>query len=415
MLGWLELFLFAPSGGGWAYTYVQRPDLLSLLAVAGLVPLVAWLWWRTDRQIDARPLWVVAQWLVAALIIQWFIHAIAPFSLAAKLESVPANGFYSAAQAYPAGEFLRQFHSIAPTLPMHVQANLPGKVLFFHLLGAVSDEPAVLAVVVILLSTLGAGLVYLVTWQWCSHRRLAVVATVFYLVFPARILFQPLLNTVSPLLMLIALALVGAWAGSRAIVYAIALGPVLYLLALFDPLPLAAGLVGLAVLFRHRHAMGSTQLVQFSVVVATGLVLSHLAMIVVFGFDLIAAYRFAIGNAMTFNLDQQRPYWFWVWHNLKDFAIAIGVAQAMIVAFGARRWLAWASPIGLSVLACLLIVDSIGVNRGEVQRLWIFLGVLFQIVAAMAAVHDRRLTMAVIALSVAQTAIVMRSIAWVVP
>ena len=417
MFEWIERFLFAPDGGGWGYTYVQRPDLVSLLVVAVLVPTLVLLWRYTEPKVECRPAWVVAQWLAAGLITTFVIHAIAPFALVAKLESEGANGFYTIAGQYPAPDFLRSFPAIAGTLPMHVQANLPGKVLLYHLLRSISERVEVLAAILVIASTLGGLLVYFVTLQWLGDRRVAVVATIFYLVFPARVFFLPLLNTISPLLMLIALALTNAWAQRREMRYAIVLGPFLYALAIFDPLPLTAGLCGLAVLTVHaRRQPGRFQVATFSIIVLAGLALTHVTMIVMFGFDLVDAYRFAIDNATTFNLEQRRPYWFWVGHNLKDFGIGIGIAQALAVVLGIQRWLrgTWA-PIGVSIVACLLVLDLLGANRGEVQRLWIFLAVLFQIVAARACAHDSRMVAAAIALSIAQTVVCMRSIAWVVP
>jgi hypothetical protein len=417
LLGWIERFLFAPEGGGWAYTYAQRPDLISLLSVVGVVPLLLLLWRHTESQIETRPLRVLAQWLAAALVVQWLFLSIAPFPLTAKLESVSANGFYTVSKQYPAADFLRHFNSIAGTLPMHVQANLPGKVLLFHLLRTVSEAPAFLAAALIVLSTLGGLLVYLAAWQWCDDRRIAVVAAIFYLLFPARMFFLPLLNTVSPLFMLVPLVLAGGWARTGVSAYAIALGPSLYALAIFDPLPLAGGLCGLAAFSQQlKRPVAIGRLATFAAIVVAGWLVTHAIVAGAFGFNLVSAYRFAIDNATTFNLEQQRPYWFWVGHNLKDFAIAIGIAQTLVVAFGVRRWLLGPTAvIGAAIVAGVLIVDALGVNRGEVQRLWIFQGVLCQILAARSCGHDRRITGAVIGLSAAQTALCMRSIAWVVP
>jgi len=417
MFGWIEQFLFAPEGGGWAYTYTQRPDLISLLAVAGLLPLLLLLWRYSESHVATHPLRVVLEWLGAGVIVEWIALSIAPFSVLDKLESVSANGFYTVSKQFPAMDFLRHFNALASTLPMHVQANLPGKVLIFHFLRTVSEEPAIVAGELVLLSTLGGALVYLVAWEWFQDRRTAVVATIFYLLFPARIFFLPLLNTISPVLMLIPLALAGAWARTGRHRYAIAIGPALYVLAIFDPLPLTAGLCGLAAVARPvDRPVTPMQLVTFAGIVAAGWLTTYAIVAGLLGFDLGSAYQFAIDNAATFNREQHRPYWFWAGHNLKDFAIGIGIAQTLVIAAGARQWLsAPRAIICISIIAVLLLLDVLGINRGEVQRLWIFLGVLFQILAAHACRNDRRLVAAVIALSAAQIVLCMRSIAWVVP
>lgn len=417
MFGWFERFLFAPEGGGWAYTYVQKPDGISLLSLACLVPPLLWLWRRTEPQIQVRPWRVLAQWMAAALVVQAISLLIAPYSLTSKLESINANGFYAVSTQYDAAHFLRQFNEISATLPMHVRANLPGKVLLFHLLRTISERPTILAGLIVSLSTLGGLLVYVVALQWFRNPRTAIVAAIFYLLLPARIFFLPLLNTISPLFMLIPLALAGAWTRTGAPIYAMLLGPAIYALAIFDPLPLIAGLCGVAALVtQHDRPVPAPQWLWFALTVLIGCLAAYAVVAGLFHFDIVSAYGFTIHDATSFNVAQHRPYWFWVGHNLKDFAIAMGIGQACILLFRAPHWLRdqthW---IGISIVACLVLVDMLGINRGEVARLWIFLGVLFQLLAAHASDTDRRIVGVIIALSATQTILCMRSIAWVVP
>ena len=113
-----------------------------------------------------------------------------------------------------------------------------------------------------------------------------------------------------------------------------------------------------------------------------------------FGFDLFRAFAAVARDAAEFNADSGRPYAVWVRQNLFDFAFGVGWCQAVLfaaaLADGVVRWrsgsrLTDAPPVVLicvSVLAMVGVADAIGVNRGEVIRLWIFLACLAQIPAA---------------------------------
>jgi hypothetical protein len=69
------------------------------------------------------------------------------------------------------------------------------------------------------------------------------------------------------------------------------------------------------------------------------------------------------------------------------------------------------------LLAVLAAVDLIGVNRGEVARLWIFLACFFQIPAAwVCSTLERRAAMALVVFSTAlHTAVGVAMILFVVP
>jgi len=71
----------------------------------------------------------------------------------------------------------------------------------------------------------------------------------------------------------------------------------------------------------------------------------------------------------------------------------LGFCQAIVLAFALARSIAgpgrWSErlsrPLGfvtIGLLAVLAATDIIGINRGEVARLWIFLAVFFQIPTA---------------------------------
>jgi methylthioxylose transferase len=113
-----------------------------------------------------------------------------------------------------------------------------------------------------------------------------------------------------------------------------------------------------------------------------------------FGFDLLRAFTAVARDAAEFNLEMGRPYALWVRQNLFDFVFGVGWCQTVLVAAaladGISRWPSRRrfSDMPPIVLICISLVamvgaaDAIGVNRGEVIRLWIFLACLAQIPAA---------------------------------
>ncbi len=121
------------------------------------------------------------------------------------------------------------------------------------------------------------------------------------------------------------------------------------------------------------------------------------------GFDILSVFVTMMRAASEFNERAGRPYGVWIVQNLKEFLLGAGVIPSLVfvvtmTALARAAWRAWraaglpaavhalfASPAGAlatSVCLCLLVVDLLGVNRGEVTRLWIFLAVFLQIVCA---------------------------------
>ena len=72
-----------------------------------------------------------------------------------------------------------------------------------------------------------------------------------------------------------------------------------------------------------------------------------------------------------------------------------------------RAWLI------VPIAGVLLILAFLGINRGEIVRLWIFLGVLMQLAAAQACAGHPRLFRAALAASIVQTAVLMPAVGWI--
>ena len=112
-------------------------------------------------------------------------------------------------------------------------------------------------------------------------------------------------------------------------------------------------------------------------------------------------------HALEFNVIERRPYDIWVRANLVEFLVGMGACPG-----GADRRRACPRPprpgrgldrlvqpaplVTLSLVAVVLATDLIGVNRGEVIRLWIFLACFLQIPAAVVCARAGRRALAVV-------------------
>jgi len=160
----------------------------------------------------------------------------------------------------------------------------------------------------------------------------------------------------------------------------------------WEPLPLVMGLL-FAVLLGNALSVGTMPWrrgaghVMLAVMTFAA---SYAVVRMLFGFDVMTALRDIGAHASDFNRESGRPYGLWVRQNLLDFAIAVGIGQAVLAIVALADGLVTGgeqgrSPIVLltaSLIAILLVTDLLGVNRGEIVRLWIFLACFFQIPAA---------------------------------
>ena len=415
--------------GGWIYGYVEpfttRTLGVSLLATAlcaGLLFSVA---------PAAREEWLaVFAWIGLAFGVDWLIRSQTPFTFEQIFNSEGANSFYSVTQRVGAASVLREFDRLRSSWPLHAQSNMPGKLMLIYALRLVSEQPGALAWLVVAVANLGAALMYVFVRELFADRRIAIYSAVLYLLVPAKLYFFPLLNTVTPVIVLACAILLLACLRTGRVVYAAALGVFLFVLAFFEPLPLVIGL--LFALFVGR-ALWLRQIVPLELLTQMAVAIAACAaaygtMCLLFGFNLITAFAQIGDHARRFNEDAGRPYTIWVWGNLRDFFFGVGVCQAVVFCAacvdGFRNGDSWREaltrPITLlcvGALAVLLAVDALGVNRGEVIRLWIFLACFFQIPTAYVCARlDTPLAlMLVIAVTVLQATVGTAMVGFILP
>ena len=384
--------------GGWRYPYAEHDALTTFklivscfLWTAGAVALLL----MPVPRSGARPLLLLLVWIILATGLQWPLRSMAPSSLESVFVSDNANSFYSVTGRHEPSDVLRQFNRVRAGAPLHVQSNMPGKLMLLYALQLVSTRTDVLPWLVIGLSNLGAILVYLFVRDLFDDSRTAFVAGALYLFVPARHFFFPLLNTVTPIAVLTCGWLLVRWLRTGATAYAALMGLALYGLVFFEPLPLVTGLLFAALVLAaigRGEVAWDRFLAQTAVVIFVFIGTSE-AVAALSGFDVVRTFRSIGTHAVEFNESTGRPYWVWVRANIWEFVFGTGFCQATSFCVllwsavrGTGRWRErLTQPITalcLGLLAVLTAVDLIGVNRGEVIRLWIFLACFFQIPAA---------------------------------
>jgi hypothetical protein len=422
-----SLILGSPSGG-WFYHYQQRFSV-QLLGVFVLAFAPAGILLAVPD--GGRREWVrFTLWLAAAAWMQAVLRTIAPFSLETLFVSDGANSFYGFAQQHAWTDLLAHFARLTGNAPLHAQSNLPGKVTLIYALQLLTRNPQFLSWMVVAISTAGGVLIYAFVRMLFADARVALLAAVLYWFYPARLFFLPIMNTVTPLFILGCGCVLLWWLRTGRTAAALLLGVTLYVLVFFEPLPLVMGLLFLALSLRAIAIGGITPqrfALQAGVALMAFIVTSE-AIYAATGFELVRSLQRIAAHAASFNATEGRPYAFWALENPAEFLFGIGPCQAtlffamLVTALRGREALATRlrrpiAVLSLGLLAVLIAVDAIGINRGEVIRLWIFLGCFFQIPAAYACamLPGRGAFAVVLACSLLQATLGLAMIGFVVP
>jgi hypothetical protein len=363
---------------------------------------------------------LVLAWCVVALWLQGVIRSITPFTFKEIFLSDTANSFYSAALRYDAATMLGGFEKLRAGWPLHAQSNLPGKLLLVRALTHITTSPRALAWLIVAISNIGGVLVYLFVRDLLNDRRVALFSVALYLFMPAKLFFFPLLNTVTPVIVLACACLLVRWILTGRTWYPALFGVSVYALIIYEPTALVMGLLFAALIAgRWRSGIDGRAIALQATIAASTFAATYFLVLYVTGFDLMHALRQVSEGAGRFNLDAHRPYWIWVRYNLLEFAFGVGVCQALLfwAALADRQLPHSVAVLCAALLATLLITDLIGMNRGEVIRLWIFLACFFQIPAAYvcARLESRAALGVVLATSMLQSAVGTAMVSFVVP
>ena len=425
-----QSLILGSTKGGWAYGYLTIFSPRTLMVAASATVISAGLLFGAKAGATKRDWPLVLAWFAVGLGLQALVRSLTPFSVEHIFISDGANAFYGVSQDFRAGVVLGDFDRVRALWPLHAQSNMPGKLMLVYALRNLSREPVVLGWLAVIVSNFGAPLMYSFVRELLSDRRIAIYSAALYLLVPAKLYFFPLFNAVTPVLVLACAVLVLKWLRTSKAGYAAVLGVALFGLVFFEPLPLVMGL--LFALFTLR-ALWLGQITWRRLLSQTGIgvaawLVTYGSVRLLFGFDLVSAFRQIGEHAVRFNADSGRPYPIWIRANLGEFLFGMGVCQAVVfwaaLVDGFRRGEPWRDSLTrpmtvlcLGMTAVLLATDAIGVNRGEVIRLWIFLACFFQIPAAYvcARLDSRAAVLLVIAVTVLQATLGTAMIGFILP
>ena len=425
-----QQLLLGDAAAGWLYRYVATFSVSALgaavLAIAISITLVAVL-----PAPDERHEWfVISTWIVAAIALQGLVRSLPPYSMTEIFLSDGATAFYRVTQVTDARSVLKDFAAARSAWPLHAQSNMPGKIMLIFGLEVLSANPAVLPWLIVALSSAGGLLMYIFARDLFRDRTVGLFSLILYLFVPARLFFLPLLNTVTPVVFLACACLVLRWLQTGSQWYAAAAGLAVYGLVFFEPLPLVMGLLFIA-LIAAALARRDFPPARLAIDVAAGALAfaaAYLFMRLWLDFDLLDALRQVATHAVEFNANERRPYAYWLRANLREFVFGAGICQSalFIVAVvyslreaggDTRNVTTPIAVLSISLALILLVTDLLGVNRGEVIRLWIFLACFFQIPAAYfcARLRSRPAIIVVLSTTILQTVIASAMIGFVVP
>ena len=423
-------FVLGSSSGGWVHAYLYPFQFRSIAIFAIVFACCAVLAMVPLAEVNRRQWRIVAMWFALGLCAQGVLRGLSPYTMEGLFLGDGSNGFFQPTLQYGSVELLRDFDRIRPTLPLHPSTNMPGKVILMYALGIVSQRPAVLAWLVVLVSNLGALFLYLFVRDWLDDRETALASAILYLFVPSKLLFFPGLNAVTPVFVLACAWLWVRLLQSRSVIYGLALGAVAYGAVFYEPTP---SVMGLLFLFLTAYALWVRDIdlwtvVKLCVVVALGFLATYGLFLALFNFDLLGTLRRVAADAVIFNARVRRHYYPWIARNMLDLAFGAGLCQAVLfcavtVMAISRKTLAARNMDGRMAALCLgtaialVATDLAGINRGEVVRLWIFLACFLQIPAAYACrrLESRAALILVLGTTILQTALSASMLAFLQP
>lgn len=426
-------FIFGSESGNFIYPYFHDfrpiPAFIPLLTTGLLAGLI----FLGSRLLNKKELLAVLLAFFVLCAVQFLIHSVYPYIYGLAILSKGANSFYTVSIQYPFEQILREFELLTSSFPLHARSNMPGKILFFQLLGVFTRSPQRMGYLIVIASTFGGLFLYGICRLLFKDRWISYSALILYALLPSKLFFFPILNTVTPVFILLSLLLFIAYLEKRRVIFLVLLGATLYGMVFFEPSPLVLGILFASILAHYLvtrkippHDVWKIVLVPLGSFLAV-----YLTVHLVFSFDLFNALGLILKDAVDFNSRAGRPYGIWLWENSREFFYSTGLPIMMIFLylvidhFSHLRSLTqsrkiWSIEIMffLGLLVTFLFVLFLGINRGEVTRLWIYLAVLFQIPAAQFISRSRLrnwAVFAVILVLVAQSIVALQRVFFVNP
>lgn len=247
-------FVFGSTAGRWVFPYFKTPATIPNWTPWVIFALLGFAIFLGSKLIHSHEKITVLICFLITIFIQIVIHQIYPVPLGSIVTSDGANSFYTPAMQYSALDVLAKFNELVPSFPLHARSNMPGKILLFEFLKILTSSPEVMGFLIILLSSLGGLLLYMICMRLFQDKQIAFYSLILYALIPCKTIFFPLLNTLTPLFILLCFYLFLVYLEKKHIWIAWLLGCGFYLLILFEPIPLVTGIIFLGVLLHTLSA-----------------------------------------------------------------------------------------------------------------------------------------------------------------
>ena len=392
----LRNYVFGSELGHWVYPYLSSlpffPEWI-LLTVLLSVALFVFLGGKFIHSHEKITLFVL---FLFGVFIQSLIRRIYPFSLGAVVESDTANSFYSPAISHSALEVLSKFNDLVSSFPLHARSNMPGKILLFEFFTLFTSSTEAMGYLVIIISSVGALLLYGICKRLFHDRQIAFYALTLYVLLPCKVFFFPILNTVTPVLMLLCFYFLVVYLDNKHNFLPWLLGISFFILALFEPSPLITGIVmaGITIYALKEGKLSRKEFYRLILYTLLGFLAISLIFYVLFSFNFFQSFFYILDEARNFNVNDGRGYLIWIIENSREFFYSAGVPVMIIFIYMAilifaktktlKETTHWSleNVFVISLLINYMVLLFLGINRGEITRLWIYLAVLFQVPAS---------------------------------
>jgi len=425
-------FVFGSTAGGW--TYINKPWIASIpkwipIISAIFIGVIIILGGKLIQKYE-KPTLLGS--LILAIALQIMISSMVYNTLGDIILSHDANSFYQASQQYSPAALLSQYQNSTSSLPGHASSNMPGKVLFFHLLSLFTQKTQMMGYLIIAISAAGGLFLYGTCKRLFQDKLIGLYAFALYTIIPCKQELFPILNTVTPVFILLSLFLFTIYLESKKKWSLILMGISIYLLFIFEPSPLVVGILFVGILSNAlvQKRVSVKELIEILVFTLLSFFATYLLVLICFSFDIFHAFLNILKDAASFNATADRSYSIWLRENLKEFFFAAGLPVVMVFVYMfftlISHWkdvfkngFHWSieNTYLVSLLITFCVVLFVGINRGETTRLWIYLAVFFQVPAAIFLVRVVKSNLAFIILAgtiILQTLVSLQRIVFII-
>jgi hypothetical protein len=384
------------------YSYGRSLSYRPLLFSACLIPSVLLIFFYTERFIDRKPALSLGIWYVIGGVSQVAMRYlyVRPFE-----EVLELNRFADFVKGYSLTDLIRNYNSLSSGyFSPNIRNNMPGKGIMMKLLEGLTGNLVVRGILLVLISNLGAFLIYFICLRLFENRRVAIYASVLYLFLPARIFFLTQPNIITPVFVLTCFFLLLLYLDKCKAVIACLFGVSIYLLVYFEPSPLVLGVVFLAfpIKYLNEDKIKIWDLLR-------GLLFALAAFMAVFLiFLMMWDYNIASSILLKFSTGMDGvssdPYLTSLISSLREFFLGMSVAQSIVflascvflakeissirkrLTGNGRTLIAYIQQpfplLLLSLSLSLITLNLIGVNRVEITRTWIYMMVFVEMCVA---------------------------------